>query len=169
MIFRISGVWHVGWEKSAFQRNGREGNPASPWLLHFFLFACFARFPCSRDHPEGLLAVQRPLNRGARLISFHLKRRREINLGTSATVRLIEGVLVIQVSLSVHLYAHAYSVYIDWSFVSVALLFCLLFLICWNNAGIGSIAQNYIYLDLIHISIANSCSKLKLESTVKFK
>ena len=29
---------------------------ASPRLLVFF-FARFARFPCSRDHPEGLLAV----------------------------------------------------------------------------------------------------------------
>ena len=134
MIFRISGVWHVGWEKSAFQRNGREGNPASPWLLHFFLSLA------SLDFLARVTILRDCLQFSARLISFHLKRRREINLGTSATVRLIEGVLVIQVSLSVHLYAHAYSVYIDWSFVSVALLFCLLFLICWNNAGIGSIA-----------------------------
>ena len=29
---------------------------ASPRLL-FFFFARFTRFPCSRDHPEGLLAV----------------------------------------------------------------------------------------------------------------
>ena len=42
----------------------------------------------------------RPLDRGVRLIKVLFKKIRELNLGTSSTVRLIEGVRLIQCPLN---------------------------------------------------------------------
>ena len=45
----------VLFSQSSLSSAGQER--ASPRLLVFCRFARFTRFPCSRDHPEGLLAV----------------------------------------------------------------------------------------------------------------
>ena len=69
-IFRISSVWHVGWWNLITRvRLIEVGNNRND---HFVLFGC-----------------PRPLNRGVELIKVSFEEKREINLGTSATVRLI--------------------------------------------------------------------------------
>ena len=64
-LFSQSSQGSAGLERANFLRGEleRERGPApvSPRLtlffLFFFFFVCIARFPRSRDHPEGLLAV----------------------------------------------------------------------------------------------------------------
>ena len=78
-IFRISSAWHVGWWNLITSvRLIEVGNNRND---HFVLFGC-----------------PRPLNRGVRLIkvSFEEKKGNTVNLGTSATVRLIESVRIIR-------------------------------------------------------------------------
>ena len=52
-LFSQSSLSSAGLERAKRPR----GKLELPLGFLFFFFARFARFPCSRDHPEGLLAV----------------------------------------------------------------------------------------------------------------
>ena len=52
-LFSQSSLSSAGLERAKRPR----GKLELPRRLLVFFFARFARFPCSRDHPEGLLAV----------------------------------------------------------------------------------------------------------------
>ena len=52
-LFNPSSLSSAGLERAKWQR----GKPQISLAFLFFTFARFARFPRSRDHPEGLLAV----------------------------------------------------------------------------------------------------------------
>ena len=79
-VFRISGVWHVGWWNLITSvRLIQVGNNRN-------------------DHFQVLFRCLRPLNRGVRLIKVSIT---ELNLETSATVRLIEGVRLIWCPLNI--------------------------------------------------------------------
>ena len=79
-ISHFSGVWHVGWWNLIASRLIQVGNNRN-------------------DHFRYFLGVRVPLIEVfLNKIKVLFKKIREINLGTSATVRLIEDVRLIQVS-----------------------------------------------------------------------